>query len=49
MAAWLRVVELGDIIGNQIEVGRGLKPGDRVIVRGAGIATDGQQIRIVPQ
>ncbi len=49
LAARLRVVELGDIIGNQIEVSRGLKPGDRVIVRGAGIVTDGQQIRIVPQ
>jgi RND family efflux transporter MFP subunit len=49
LAARLRVVELGDIIGNQIEVNGGLKPGDRVIVRGAGIVTDGQQIRIVPQ
>ncbi len=49
LAARLRVVELGDIIGNQIEVSRGLKSGDRVIVRGAGIVTDGQQIRIVPQ
>jgi len=49
LAARLRVVELGDIIGNQIEVSRGLNPGDRVIVRGAGIVTDGQQIRIVPQ
>jgi hypothetical protein len=47
--ARLRMVELGDIIGNQIEVRRGLNPGDRVIVRGAGIVTDGQQIRIVPQ
>lgn len=48
-AARLRVVQLGDIVGDQIAVSRGLKAGDRVIVRGAGIVTDGQQIRIVPQ
>ncbi len=47
--ARLRIVELGDIVGNKIAVTRGLKPGDRVIVRGAGIVTDGQEIRILPQ
>jgi len=49
LVARLRVVELGDIIGNQIEVSQGLKTGDRVIVRGVGIVIDGQPIRIVPQ
>jgi RND family efflux transporter MFP subunit len=49
LTARLRIVELGDIVGNQIAVIRGLKPGDRVIVRGAGIVTDGQEIRILPQ
>ena len=49
VTARLRIVELGDIVGNQIAVTRGLTPGDRVIVRGAGIVTDGQEIRILPQ
>lgn len=49
LTARLRIVELGDIVGNQIAVTRGLKPGDRVIVRGAGIVTDAQKIRILPQ
>jgi multidrug efflux system membrane fusion protein len=49
VTARLRIVELGDIVGNKIAVNRGLKPGDRVIVRGAGIVTDGQHIRILPQ
>ena len=47
-AAHLRRVTLGDVTGNMIAVHKGLQPGDRVILRGATIVADGQQVRVIP-
>ena len=47
-AARLRRVTLGEVSGNQIAVREGLRPGERVIVRGATIVADGQAVRVVP-
>ncbi len=44
-----RKVSLGEIVGNRIAVTEGLRPGDRVIVRGATIVTDGAAVRVMPQ
>ncbi len=44
--AKLRQVELGDPYGNTIEVTAGLNIGDRVIVRGNTLITDGEQINV---
>ena len=41
-----RDVRLGQTFGNTIEVTEGLKPGERVIVSGATIVTDGERVRI---
>jgi hypothetical protein len=46
--AQLRRVRLGAVSGNLIAVREGLRAGDRVIVRGAAIVSDGQPVRIVP-
>lgn len=46
--ARLRPVTLGDAIGNDIVVSSGLASGDRVLVRGATIVTDGERVRILP-
>jgi hypothetical protein len=44
----LRDVNLGDVIGNDVLAVRGLAAGDRVVVQGATIVTDGAAVRIVP-
>jgi multidrug efflux system membrane fusion protein len=46
--ARLQPVALGDVSGNLIAVREGLRPGDRVIVRGAAIVADGQPVRVIP-
>lgn len=46
--ARLRPVTLGDAVGNDIVVSNGLSSGDRVLVRGATIVTDGERVRILP-
>jgi RND family efflux transporter MFP subunit len=46
--ARLRRVRLGEVSGNRIAVRHGLQPGERVVVRGATIVTDGQTVRIIP-
>jgi RND family efflux transporter MFP subunit len=43
-----RKVELGDVIGNAIEVNQGLAGGERVIVTGATLVLDQQEVRIIP-
>src|SRR5262245_3573 len=48
VAARLRHVSLGEVSGNLIAVRNGLKPGERVIVRGATIVADGQPVRVIP-
>ncbi|BAZ06256.1 RND family efflux transporter MFP subunit [Calothrix sp. NIES-3974] len=43
-----RRVELGDTInGDRIEIKEGLKPGERVVVEGAGYLKDGDRVKIV--
>lgn len=46
--ARLRRVRLGEIVGNQITVSSGVRIGDRVIMRGATMVTDGAEVRIIP-
>jgi RND family efflux transporter MFP subunit len=45
--AKLRSVQLGEVSGNLIAVRGGLRQGERVIVQGATIVTDGQTIQIL--
>jgi RND family efflux transporter MFP subunit len=46
--AQLRRVRLGEIVGNEITVSSGVQMGDRVIVRGATMVSDGAEVRIIP-
>lgn len=46
--ARLRRVQLGDVSGNFIRVTSGLAGGERVIIRGATLAVDSQNVRIIP-
>jgi len=46
--ASLRKVSLGEIIGNEIAVSHGVAAGDRVIVRGATMVSEGSEVRIIP-
>ena len=46
--ARLRKVRLGEIVGNDITVLSGVQIGDRVIMRGATMVTDGAEVRIIP-
>jgi multidrug efflux system membrane fusion protein len=45
--ARIRDVMLGDMVGNQVAVTGGVRAGERVIVSGATIVTDGERVRIV--
>lgn len=47
-SAALRRVQLGDVSGNLIAVREGLRPGERVVVRGATIVADGQSVHVMP-
>ncbi|HTR63003.1 MAG TPA: efflux RND transporter periplasmic adaptor subunit [Candidatus Binataceae bacterium] len=46
--AHLRKVELGDIVGNEIVVSAGVRPGDRVILRGATMVSEGDEVKVIP-
>jgi RND family efflux transporter MFP subunit len=46
--ARVRKVSLGEAVGNLIAVTSGLKIGERVIVIGATLVTDGEPVRLVP-
>ncbi|MGE0812934.1 MAG: efflux RND transporter periplasmic adaptor subunit [Vicinamibacterales bacterium] len=46
--ARLRVVELGEVVGNGVAVRRGVARGDRVVVTGAGLLVDGEAVRVIP-
>jgi RND family efflux transporter MFP subunit len=46
--AHLRNVNLGEIVGNEIRVSNGVVAGDRVIVRGATMVSEGTEVRIIP-
>jgi RND family efflux transporter MFP subunit len=43
-----RTVRLGDVVGNAVAVSEGLAGGERVIVTGATLVQDRQEVRIVP-
>jgi multidrug efflux system membrane fusion protein len=43
-----RKVSLGDVVGNAIAVNAGLQGGEKVIVRGATLVVDSQEVRIIP-
>jgi len=43
-----RKVSLGDVAGNSIAVNAGLQGGEKVIVRGATLVVDSQEVRIIP-
>jgi RND family efflux transporter MFP subunit len=45
--ARLRDVTLGDMVGNQVGVVSGVRAGEKVIVSGATIVTDGEQVRVI--
>jgi multidrug efflux system membrane fusion protein len=45
--AKLRRVQLGQVRGNLIAVRQGLRAGERIVVRGATIVTDGQPVQII--
>jgi multidrug efflux system membrane fusion protein len=46
--ARLRDIQVGEIYGNQISVTQGLSVGEQVISVGATIATDGEQVQVMP-
>jgi multidrug efflux system membrane fusion protein len=46
--ARVRDVTLGRISGNRVAVEKGLKVGDRVVVSGASLLTDGDRVRVIP-
>jgi multidrug efflux system membrane fusion protein len=41
-------VQLGDVTGNGVIVTSGVKSGDRVVVSGATLIADGEQVRVIP-
>ncbi len=43
-----RVVELGDYLGRVIPVRSGLVGGERIVVQGAGLLSDGEHVEVVP-
>jgi RND family efflux transporter MFP subunit len=45
--ARLRDVSLGDMVGNQVGVISGIHAGEKVIVSGATIVSDGEQVRVI--
>ncbi|HEY0782928.1 MAG TPA: efflux RND transporter periplasmic adaptor subunit [Thermoanaerobaculia bacterium] len=46
--ARLRAVRLGDVVGSRVTVVDGLQVGDRVIVSGASLLTDGEPVLLLP-
>lgn len=46
--ARLKEVQLGEVTGNEIAVTGGLEAGDQVIVTGATLVSDGQDVKVIP-
>jgi RND family efflux transporter MFP subunit len=46
--ARLREVTLGEAVGNRLSILSGLAPGDKVIVQGATLVTDGERVSVLP-
>jgi RND family efflux transporter MFP subunit len=47
LVARVREVELGEYLGRVIPVNKGLKGGERVVVQGAGLLSDGEAIEVI--
>jgi RND family efflux transporter MFP subunit len=47
-SAHLRILKLGDLVGNRVATKSGLSVGDRVVVQGATLLSDGQRVTVVP-
>jgi len=47
--ARLHDVQLGEVVGNDIAIAGNVKLGDRVVVRGANIVSDGARVNVIPQ
>lgn len=46
--ARMRDVKLGDVVGNVVVVGEGLKPNERVVSMGATLLAEGEPVRVIP-
>jgi multidrug efflux system membrane fusion protein len=46
--ARLREVELGEFLGNQVPIEAGLADGERVVVMGASLVSDGEPVQVIP-
>jgi multidrug efflux pump subunit AcrA (membrane-fusion protein) len=46
--AKVRSVKLGEVVGNRIVVTSGLAAGERVVVTGTTIISDGDRVRVIP-
>jgi multidrug efflux system membrane fusion protein len=45
--AHLREVELGDFAGNSVPIAKGLNEGERVVIMGAGLLSDGDTVMVI--
>jgi multidrug efflux system membrane fusion protein len=45
--AHLREVELGDFAGNSVPIAKGLNEGERVVIMGAGLLSDGDTVAVI--
>jgi hypothetical protein len=41
-------VQTGSAFGNNVAILKGLNPGDRVLLNGATLVSDGQAVQIIP-
>lgn len=44
----MREVELGEVYANFVPATAGVKPGEKVVIMGTGLLSEGQEIRIIP-
>lgn len=47
--AKVRLVQLGDVVGNRVAVTQGLNNGEQVITTGAAMVIDGERVEVLPQ
>jgi multidrug efflux system membrane fusion protein len=47
--ARLRQVKLGEALGNMIALTEGVREGEQVVVTGATLVSDGEQVRVIPR
>src|SRR5262249_15175207 len=43
-----RTITLGPVTGNLVAIGGGVRAGDRVVVMGASLLKDGEEVRVIP-